>query len=373
MIKVLSIFGTRPEAIKMAPVILELGKHPDIFDSRICVTAQHRQMLDQVLSVFGLVPDIDLDLMRENQTLADLSARALTGLSDVLKDLAPDLVLVQGDTTTVFAASLAAFYQRVPVGHVEAGLRTQDIYNPFPEEVNRRVTDVLTSFYFAPTQTARNALLREGFADERIFVTGNTVIDALHRVVGSEPPQDIQDLLEEIGSRRMILLTAHRRENFGKPLENICTAILEIIQKYPDVVVVYPVHMNPNVRDIVYEQLSGLERVMLIEPQSYQGFVHLMNSATLVLTDSGGIQEEAPALGKPVLVLRKVTERPEAVESGTVKVIGTERKDILRETGLLLDDQELYQQMAAAVSPYGDGQAAERIVKILVDHFQGGS
>ena len=370
MIKVLSIFGTRPEAIKMAPVILELQKYPQAFESKICITAQHRQMLDQVLDIFNLKPDIDLDLMKENQSLPDLTARALTGLTTVIEDMKPDLVLVQGDTTTVFAGSLAAFYQRIPVGHVEAGLRSFDRYNPFPEEVNRKITDVLTEFYFAPTETACESLRGEGYTDEKIHMTGNTVIDALQWVSKLDPPPEIDQLLSSVGNRKLILLTAHRRENFGEPLLEICQAITEIIDSNPDVVVVYPVHLNPNVQKVVLEHLAGLDRVFLIEPQSYQAFVHLLKNAYLVLTDSGGIQEEAPALGTPVLVLRKVTERPEAVEAGTVKVIGTAKEDIVRETGLLLENQVIYQEMATAVSPYGDGRAAERIVRILLEHFR---
>jgi len=370
MIKVMSIFGTRPEAIKMAPIVQELSKYPGQVDSRICITAQHRQMLDQVLEVFNLVPDIDLNLMQENQTLSELTARALTGINEVLSQLKPNLVLVQGDTTTVLASSLSAFYHQIPVGHVEAGLRTFDRYNPFPEEINRRLTDVLSSIYFAPTTTSREALLAEGFPAERIYLTGNPVIDALYQTLRVEPSDEIIELKRKIGDRRMILLTAHRRENFGDPLNQICRAIQDISLTYDDVVVVYPVHLNPNVREVVYDQLSDLDDVYLIEPQSYLDFVHLMNNAYLILTDSGGIQEEAPALGIPVLVLRRVTERPEAVTAGTVKVIGTDRVNIVQETGRLLKDEQEYQRMASGISPYGDGKAAERIVKIILNEFQ---
>lgn len=370
MIRVLSIFGTRPEAIKMAPVIRELENHPDLIESKICVTAQHREMLDQVLDVFGLVPDIDLDLMQKNQSLTELTARALTGLNRVIADMNPDVVLVQGDTTTVLAGSLAAYYQHIPVGHVEAGLRTYDRYNPFPEEINRRLTDGLTTFYFAPTDTAMTSLLNEGVPQEMIFLTGNPVIDALEMTLENDPPGEATDLLNEIGNNRIILFTAHRRENFGEPIINFCQAIEEIVGRYKDVSIIYPVHMNPNVKDVVFEHLEGKERIHLVEPLSYVTFVHLMKTAYLILTDSGGIQEEAPALATPVLVLRNVTERPEAVESGTVKVIGTDTSSIVQETCLLLDDQKIYQRMAAGVSPYGDGKAAKRIVKVLLDYFK---
>jgi len=371
MIKVLSIFGTRPEAIKMAPVIQELQKYPELIDSKICVTAQHRQMLDQVLGIFNLVPDVDLDLMQSNQSLTELTARALSGLSKVIADIGPDVVLVQGDTTTVLAGSLAAFYQQIPVGHVEAGLRTYDRYNPFPEEINRRLTDGLSTFYFAPTATAQTALLNEGIPLEQIYLTGNPVIDALKQTLQKEPPGEVTDLLKNIGDNRILLFTAHRRENFGVPLTNFCQAIQEIVRKYRDVSVIYPVHLNPNVRDVVFEHLGGQDRIHLIEPLPYISFVHLMKASYLILTDSGGIQEEAPALGTPVLVLRNVTERPEAVDSGTVKVIGTDTASIVMETGHLLEDQNVYQKMATGVSPYGDGYAAERIVNVLLDYFNG--
>ncbi len=370
MIKVLTIFGTRPEAIKMAPVLQELQKFPELIESKICVTAQHRQMLDQVLDLFDLKPDIDLDLMKPNQSLTDLTARVIIGLSKVISEIKPDVVLVQGDTTTVMAGSLAAFYQKIPIGHVEAGLRTFDRYNPFPEEINRRLTDVLTSFYFAPTETAQNALLNEGIPKDKIFLTGNTVIDALYRTELMDPPREVTDLIKTVGENRLLLVTAHRRENFGAPIINICQSIKEITRKYQDVSVIYPVHLNPNVRDVIFDQLGDEDRVHLIEPLSYISFVHLMKAAYLILTDSGGIQEEAPALGTPVLVLRKVTERPEAVEAGTVKVIGTDLESIVRETGELLENKTHYLKMANAVSPYGDGNAAQRIVHILLDHFQ---
>jgi len=371
MIKVLSIFGTRPEAIKMAPVIKELENHPELIDSKICVTAQHREMLDQVLDIFDLVPDIDLDLMQKDQSLTELTARALTSLSKVISDIDPDVVLVQGDTTTVLAGSLAAYYLHIPVGHVEAGLRTYDRYNPFPEEINRRLTDGLTTFYFAPTATAQTALLNEGVLQKNIYLTGNPVIDALEMTLQKDPPGEVTELLTTIGNDRILLFTAHRRENFGKPIQNFCQAIREITKKYEDVSIIYPVHLNPNVREVVFDQLGDLERVHLVEPLAYDSFVHLMKAAYLILTDSGGIQEEAPALATPVLVLRKVTERPEAVESGSVKVIGTDSTSIVQETAQLLEDEEIYQRMVAGVSPYGDGAAAKRIVSVLLEYFKG--
>lgn len=369
MIKVLSIFGTRPEAIKMAPVIQELQKHSAEIESTVCVTAQHREMLDQVLDVFELSPDLDLDLMKPDQSLTGLTARALTGVSAVMNDLKPDVVLVQGDTTTVMASALAAFYQHIAVGHVEAGLRSHHRYLPFPEEINRKLTDVMTTYYFAPTQTAADALLQEGVSEKDIHVTGNTVIDALLWIQKHPRPQEVVDIRKAVGEKRIILLTAHRRESFGDPFQNICHAVQDIVRKNDDVAVVYPVHLNPQVQKPVINQLGDEERVYLIDPLSYLSFVHLMNEAEIILTDSGGIQEEAPALGKPVLVLRDVTERPEAVEAGTAKLVGTDREKIFWETQQLLENDQIYNQMANAISPYGDGHAAERIVRILLkDH-----
>jgi UDP-N-acetylglucosamine 2-epimerase (non-hydrolysing) len=385
---VLTIFGTRPEAIKMAPVVKELGKYPETVESAICVTAQHRQMLDQVLDLFQIEPDIDLDLMEENQTPATLTARAMEALTDVLRRVQPDWVLVQGDTTTAMVTALAAFYQQIPVGHIEAGLRTHDRYSPFPEEINRHLISVLATLHFAPTQTAADALRAEGVSDDAIYVTGNTVIDALLWVVQQQPSDETCALLARLGSEvtgdkgkkgkredvapvgnglRTILVTAHRRENFGQPFENICMALREIVRRNPDVQVVYPVHMNPNVREPAHRILNGHQRLHLIEPLPYEPFAHLMNQVYLVLTDSGGIQEEAPALGKPVLVMRRETERPEAVAAGTVKLVGTDTDSIVAETERLLADGAAYERMARAVSPYGDGHAAERIVKILLN------
>jgi UDP-N-acetylglucosamine 2-epimerase (non-hydrolysing) len=386
---VLTVFGTRPEAIKMAPVIRELHKRSRVdtlnvprsnvqrVTVKICVTAQHRQMLDQVLELFAIKPDIDLDLMEDNQSPASLTARAMTALTEVLEQVRPDLVLVQGDTTTAMVAALAAFYQKIPVGHIEAGLRTRNRYSPFPEEINRHLIGVLATYHFAPTRTAADALRAEGVPEDAIFITGNTVIDALLWIVSQPPSQETCALLDRLlnaerkirnpqSEIRNILVTAHRRENFGQPLENICIALREIVRRNPDVQVVYPVHMNPNVREPVYRILNGHERLHLIEPLPYEPFAHLMKHAYLVLTDSGGIQEEAPALGKPVLVMRRETERPEAVEAGTVKIVGTDSERIIAETERLLYDADEYRRMAHAVSPYGDGHAAERIVAALL-------
>lgn len=360
--KVLSTFGTRPEAIKMAPVLKELSRFPGAIESRVCVTAQHREMLDQVLDVFGVVPDVDLDVMRDDQAPWQVVSSVLAGLDRVLADEAPDLVLVHGDTTTTMAASLAAFYRRIPVGHVEAGLRTHDRYYPFPEEMNRVVADDLASFHFAPTARARENLLSEGVKAGSIFVTGNTVIDALLDVVGRQGagadgiPHDA----------RLILVTAHRRENFGAPLESICRALRDVADAFPDAAIVYPVHMNPNVQRTAHAILGDHPRVSLVPPLPYEEFVRLMARAHIVVTDSGGIQEEAPSLGKPVLVLRNETERPEAVEAGTVKVIGTERDTIVREVTTLMNDATAYDRMAGAVNPYGDGKAARRIVAAIM-------
>ncbi len=361
--RILSIFGTRPEAIKMAPVVKELQKHRDSIECIVCVTAQHREMLDQVLCLFEIEPDIDLDLMQPNQTLASLTARALTGLTDVLVDVKPDVILLQGDTTTAMIAALAGFYQKIPVGHVEAGLRTYDKYSPFPEEINRRLVSVMATYNFAPTQTAVNALIAEGFAGESIFLTGNTVIDALLMTVGKDCELGMDFLNPD---KTLILVTAHRRENFGKPFQDMCNALKQIVIRNPQVEIVYPVHLNPNVRNTVFKILSNQERFYLIEPLGYKKFVHLMNRAYIILTDSGGIQEEAPSLGKPVLVLRNETERPEAVEAKTAKIVGTDTEVIIREAEKLLNEKNEYDKMSKAVNPYGDGHAAEKIVKILL-------
>ena len=367
MIKVLSIFGTRPEAIKMAPVVLELGKHPDQFQSVVCVTAQHREMLDQVLNLFQITPDHDLDLMREGQTLSGLTSRVFAALDPVFEAERPDWVLVQGDTTTVMAASLAAFYHRVKVGHVEAGLRTGDKWQPFPEEINRKIAGVVADLHFAPTETAKNNLLAEGVDPKTIHVTGNTVIDAL--LMAAEMPFDLEDspLAGIPWEKKIILVTAHRRENFGRPLEDICAALQEIAAKYKDEVhLVYPVHPNPNVTETVYPALEKIPNISLLEPLDYLPLVQLMKRAYLVVTDSGGIQEEAPGLGVPVLVLREKTERPEAVTAGSVKLVGTTRQEIFaRITGLLSDLVE-YQRMTQVINPYGDGTAARQIVEALI-------
>ena len=374
MIHVLTIFGTRPEAIKLAPVIKALEERPDRFRSSVCVTAQHRQMLDQVLHIFNIRPDHDLDIMKPKQDLYGITSEVLLELKELLKEVKPDLILVQGDTTTTFAASLAAFYERIKIGHVEAGLRTYDKYKPFPEEINRRLTSVLADYHFAPTERAKRHLLGEGIREDAVFVTGNTVIDALlwilERQSSPEEQRRLRAYFDEafglpIHPPRLILVTAHRRESFGEGFENICQALREIALRNPDLHIVYPVHLNPNVREPVYRIIGGMDRVHLIEPLEYEPFVYLMNQAFLILTDSGGIQEEAPSLGKPVLVMREVTERPEAVEAGTARLVGSKKEDIVREAQRLLDHPEEYRRMAGRKNPYGDGKASERIVEIL--------
>jgi UDP-N-acetylglucosamine 2-epimerase (non-hydrolysing) len=365
-IKVLSIFGTRPEAIKMAPVVKVLEDHAEI-DSRVCVTAQHRQMLDQVLGLFGIIPDIDLDLMTPGHSLAALTARVFSYLDPVLHDLAPDWVLVQGDTTTVMAAALLAYYHHIRVGHVEAGLRTGDKFQPFPEEINRRVAGVVADLHFAPTEHSRQNLLKENVPPEHIRVTGNTAIDALHWV--AEQPFDFSSLDLPPGSleRRVVLVTAHRRENFGHPLENICLALKTLADRYREEVhFIYPVHLNPNVQDPVYRILDGIPNISLTQPLDYLPMVNIMGRATLVLTDSGGLQEEAPGLGVPTLVMRNTTERPEGIEAGTLKLVGTDPEIIVREAQHLLDDPQAHAAMAGAVNPYGDGRAAGRIVAAIL-------
>ncbi len=363
-LRFLSIFGTRPEAVKMAPVVQALAARPGI-ESLVCVTAQHRQMLDQVLRLFNIQPDVDLDLMRPNQSLAGITAAILTHLEPVLLKYKPDWVLVQGDTTTVMAAALLAYYHRIRVGHVEAGLRTGDKWAPFPEEINRKIAGSVADLHFAPTDWSRDNLLRENVPADRIIVTGNPVIDALQQVV--RQPYDIAPgpLAGIPLDKRILLVTAHRRENFGAPLEAVCRALLRLADQ-PGVHLVYPVHLNPNVQEPVYRLLGGHPAITLLPPLDYLPLVHLMNRSTLVLTDSGGIQEEAPGLGKPVLVLRDVTERPEGVEAGTVRLVGTDEEKIVSETLRLLNDPQAYEQMAQAVNPYGDGHAAERIVDALL-------
>ncbi|HJS20427.1 MAG TPA: UDP-N-acetylglucosamine 2-epimerase (non-hydrolyzing) [Anaerolineales bacterium] len=367
--KILSVFGTRPEAVKMAPVVRQLSVTPGI-ESRVCVTAQHRQMLDQVLDLFAILPDYDLDLMRENQSLAQISASIFTNLDPVLVDFKPDWVMAVGDTTTVVTTSLLAFYRRIKFGHVEAGLRTHNKWHPFPEEINRRLATTTADLHFAPTQWSRQNLLHENIADEAIVVTGNPVIDALAYVSKQDEPQEIRRLLQKLSAdsvttRRLILVTAHRRENFGKPIEDICHAIQELASR-EDVEIVYPVHLNPNIQEPVNRLLKDIPHVTLLPPLDYLPLVHLMKRAALILTDSGGIQEEAPAFGVPVLVLRETTERPEGVDAGTLKLVGTETRHIVREAAHLLDDPSAYAEMAKAANPYGDGHAAERIVEALL-------
>lgn len=374
MKKILLVFGTRPEAIKMAPLVKAFQKDTEHFETRVCVTAQHRQMLDQVLEVFGITPEYDLNIMAPNQDLYDITAKVLMGLRDVLKDFQPDTVLVHGDTTTSMAASLAAFYMQIPVGHVEAGLRTYNMLSPWPEEMNRQVTDRICTYYFAPTEQSRENLLQENIDEKKIFITGNTVIDALLMavdIISSTPgmeekiAKELQEKGYTVGSREYILVTGHRRENFGEGFLHICKAIKELAALHPDMDIVYPVHLNPNVQKPVYELLSGVDNVYLISPLDYLPFIYAMQHSTLLLTDSGGVQEEAPSLGKPVLVMRDTTERPEAVEAGTVKLLGTDAEAIVSNVTTLLQDKEMYKRMSETHNPYGDGQACERIMAAL--------
>ena len=370
MKKISLIFGTRPEAIKLCPLVLELKKHPE-FEPHVCVTGQHRQLLDQVLEVFDVTPNVDLNLMQPDQALAGLTARAITAIDGYLAGYKPDVVIVQGDTTTSFCAALAAFYRRISVGHVEAGLRTWNKLSPFPEEMNRVITSRIADLHFAPTTWAKENLLKEGVPEDRIFVTGNTVIDALHFAVARvrQNPPDIPGLpgylMNGDSHRPLVLITGHRRENFGEAFRNICQAICELSVRFPDTEFVYPVHLNPNVRKPVFDLLSGRANVHLIEPLSYLPFVALMNRSTIVLTDSGGVQEEAPGLGKPVLVMRDTTERPEAVEAGTVKLTGTAKEVIIDNVTMLLSDEQAYNAMSRAINPYGDGKACQRIIETL--------
>ena len=369
-LKVMTVFGTRPEAIKMAPVVLELSKHEEITPI-VAVTAQHREMLDQVLKLFEIRPDYDLNIMSAGQTLFDITSRALLGLNEVLTEAKPNIVLVHGDTTTTFVGALAAYYHQISVGHVEAGLRTGNKFSPFPEEMNRKLTGALTDLHFAPTETSKKNLLREGVDEEKIFVTGNTVIDALHRTVSGEFNFN-DELLDSIDykNKRIILVTTHRRENLGEPMRHVYKALKELTEEFSDVEIVFPVHKNPKVRDVVNEELGGLEKVHLTDPLDYEPFAHLISRSTLILTDSGGVQEEAPALGKPVLVLRDTTERPEAVTAGTVKLIGTDKDKIFNTAKLLLTDVNEYNKMSEACNPYGDGAASERIVQALLWHYE---
>ncbi|WP_340609977.1 non-hydrolyzing UDP-N-acetylglucosamine 2-epimerase [Xenorhabdus bharatensis] len=368
--KVLTVFGTRPEAIKMAPLVHALAEDSD-FEAKVCVTAQHREMLDQVLNLFGIKPDFDLNIMKKGQDLTDITCRILESIKPVLNEFKPDVVLVHGDTTTTMATSLAAFYQRIPVGHVEAGLRTGDLYSPWPEEANRKIAGHLATYHFAPTENSRSNLLQESIADNAVFVTGNTVIDALLWVRDRIMHDDVlRGQLAELypfinPAKKMILVTGHRRENFGGGFERICEALAQIARMHPDVQVVYPVHLNPNVCEPVKRILHGIDNIILISPQDYLPFVYLMDHAYLILTDSGGIQEEAPSLGKPVLVMRNTTERPEAADAGTVRLVGTKTQTIVDEVTRLLTDDSAYQQMSRAHNPYGDGKACQKILEIL--------
>lgn len=382
MKKVMLVFGTRPEAIKMAPLVKEFQKNPTDFETIVCVTGQHREMLDQVLDIFDIKPDYDLNIMKQEQDLYDVTSRVLIGMRDVLKEARPDVVLVHGDTTTSTAAALAAFYQQIPVGHVEAGLRTHNIYSPWPEEMNRQITGRIAAYDFAPTPLSRKNLLQENIPDERITVTGNTVIDALHIVVNrikgdASLSRSLKKKLSDAGydidrlsnGKKLVLITGHRRENFGDGFINMCTAIKDLTAKYPNADFVYPMHLNPNVRKPIHEvfgdDLSNFGNMFFIEPLEYLEFVYLMEKSDIVLTDSGGIQEEAPGLGKPVLVMRDTTERPEALDAGTVKLVGTDYNRIVSEVSILLEDASAYEQMSKAVNPYGDGKACTRIVQTL--------
>ncbi len=367
-IKVLTVFGTRPEGIKMAPIIKVMEKTEGI-ENIICITAQHREMLDQVLNIFDIEPDYDLNIFKPGQTLTEITTRALEGLEKVIIETKPDVLLVQGDTTTVFSGALAAFYQKVKIGHVEAGLRSGNLYSPYPEEANRRLTGVLTNFHFAPTENNRQNLLREGYSDDRIFITGNTVIDALNYVVKEDYEFKDSNLNNiDYKNKRVILLTSHRRENIGKPMEDIFSAVRDIVNKYSDVELIFPIHLNPKVRNIAHRVFDNQERVHIIEPLDYEPFTNLMARSYLVVTDSGGLQEEAPSLGKPVLVIREETERPEGIEAGTAKLVGTQYDNVYKELDILLSNEEEYHKMANAVNPYGDGKASERIVDIILKY-----
>jgi UDP-N-acetylglucosamine 2-epimerase (non-hydrolysing) len=365
-LKVMTVFGTRPEAIKMAPLVKELEKHSDRIESIVTVTAQHREMLDQVLKIFDIVPHYDLNIMKDRQTLLDVTTKSLEGLHKVMKETEPDLVLVHGDTTTTFAASLAAFYHSIPIGHVEAGLRTRNKYSPYPEEMNRQLTDVLADLHFAPTEQAKKNLMKENKQEKTIFITGNTAIDALKTTLKPNYPHPI---LEKLGKDKLVLLTVHRRENIGKPMENIFHAIRRLVEKHEDVQVVYPVHLNPVVRETATRVLGKHDRVHLIDPLDVIDFHNFASKAYLILTDSGGVQEEAPYLGVPVLVLRDTTERPEGVEAGTLKLAGTEEESIFNQADELLTNKDAHDQMAKASNPYGDGHASKRIVEAILVHF----
>ncbi len=368
-IKVMTVFGTRPEGIKMAPIVKKM-ENVEVIENVVCVTAQHREMLDQVLNIFEIKPKYDLNIFHPGQTLTEITIKALEGMEKIILKERPDLLLVQGDTTTVFAGALAAFYQKVKIGHVEAGLRSGNLYSPYPEEANRKLTGIVTDFHFAPTERNKQNLLKEGYEEEKIFVTGNTVIDALQHVVKDDYIFNIKELDNiDFKNKKVILLTSHRRENIGKPMENIFSAIKEIVEKYEDVEVVFPVHLNPKVRKIAYKIFGEQERIHLIEPLDYEPFTNLMAKSYLVVTDSGGLQEEAPSLGKPVLVVREETERPEGIESGTARLVGTKKENIFNVMNLLISKDEEYIKMANAVNPYGDGKAADKIVNIILEYL----
>lgn len=367
--KIMTVFGTRPEGVKMAPIIKEIQKRKDI-DQVVCITAQHRQMLDQVINLFDIKPDYDLDIFKPGQSLTDITTNSLKGLEEVIKKERPDILLVQGDTTTVFAGALAAFYQKVRIGHVEAGLRSGNLYSPYPEEANRKLTGIVTDFHFAPTDANRENLLREGYPEEKIFITGNTVIDALKYAVKDDYVFEDERLNKiDFENKRIILLTSHRRENLGKPMEDIFRAVNDAIALFDDVLVVFPVHLNPKVRDLANKAFDNNPKVLLTEPLDYGPFTNIMAKIYLAVTDSGGLQEEAPALGKPVLVIREETERPEGVEAGTAKLVGTKYKDVYENLVKLLEDDREYEEMAKAVNPYGDGRASEKIVDVIVNEL----
>lgn len=370
MIKIVSVFGTRPEAIKMAPVLLEFEKHKKKIDSKIVVTAQHRHMLDQVMDLFELKPDMDMNIMRKNQTLFDITNKTMLGMEEILRKLKPDIVLVQGDTTSAFASALAAFYEKITVGHIEAGLRTDDIYNPFPEEANRRFISVVTTLHFAPTRWAAKNLTARAIT-KNVHITGNTVTDALFYILKKDKKRKIK-LIDEIKSRgsKIIFVETHRRENLGKPMRNICTALKKLVKEFKDIEIVFSVHKNPKVREVVYPVLENVERIHLLEPMNYQDTIKYISASYLILTDSGGIQEEAPSLGKPVLVLRKTTERPEGIECGAAKLAGTDTEKVFKLASNLLKNKRAYERMSKVVNPYGDGNSAKRIVKIILNHFK---
>ncbi len=376
-LQVMLVFGTRPEAVKLAPVIKECQRRADQIETTVCITAQHREMLDQVLDVFEITPDIDLDLMKPDQSLAGLTARIFTNLDPVIKEKKPDWLLIQGDTTTVMAAAILGFYNQVKVGHVEAGLRTHDKWQPFPEEINRRLAGVVADLHFAPTENNRQNLLQEGIPDEIIHITGNPTIDALQTIIQQPEPLKTTHILDQAGisnnGKRLVLVTAHRRENFGKPIREICRALQRLANRYRDqITLVYPVHLNPNIQEPVYEMLSNVENIILTDPLDYLPLVHLMKHAALILTDSGGIQEEAPSLGIPTLVLRESTERQEGVAAGTLKLVGTDPEKIFRAATHLLDNPAAHEAMVRAVNPYGDGHAAERILAALIQEWEQG-